>query len=94
VANVGFLGLGIMGAPMTLRLIRAGHREHGLIRSAKPNAVIVDCSTISPVVSKEQAAIAMGYGEYQRFYSRVGVRRPKPDIGSTWGVMQLHRSPS
>ncbi len=107
-ANVGFLGLGIMGAPMTLRLIRAGHRltvwshnrekaaqfaaanpcalvdtpahvaqqsevvflcvgdsamsrevilgENGLIRTAKPGSMIVDCSTISPMVSKEIAA--------------------------------------
>jgi 3-hydroxyisobutyrate dehydrogenase-like beta-hydroxyacid dehydrogenase len=107
VANVGFLGLGIMGAPMTLRLIRAGHRltvwshnrdkaaqfpaanhcalaetpvqvarqsevvflrvgdcamsrevilgENGLIWTAKPGAMIVDCSTISPMASKEIA---------------------------------------
>ncbi|QNI35332.1 NAD(P)-dependent oxidoreductase [Edaphobacter albus] len=105
--NIGFLGLGIMGAPMTLRLIQAGHhltvwshnREKvtrfakangceladtpaevarnsdviflcvgntemsrevilgasGLIRTARPGSLIVDCSTISPMVSKEIA---------------------------------------
>ncbi|MBS1798397.1 MAG: NAD(P)-dependent oxidoreductase [Acidobacteria bacterium] len=105
--NIGFLGLGIMGAPMTLRLIQAGHhltvwshncekaarfakanaceladtpaevarnsdviflcvgdtkmsREvilgaSGLIRTARPGSLIVDCSTISPMVSKKIA---------------------------------------
>lgn len=106
-ANIGFLGLGIMGMPMTLRLIKAGHRltvwshsldkgarfaeingcksantpaevaqecdvificvgdtemsrevilgENGLIDGAQPGCLIVDCSTISPMVSKDIA---------------------------------------
>ena len=106
-ANVGFLGLGIMGEPMTRRLIGAGHRltvwshthekarrfaesfqcalaespadvalasdtivvcvgdtamsqevilgEHGLIETARAGSLIVDCSTISPMASKEIA---------------------------------------
>ncbi|HEY8997401.1 MAG TPA: NAD(P)-dependent oxidoreductase [Edaphobacter sp.] len=105
--NIGFLGLGIMGTPMTLRLIQAGHRltvwshtrekaerfaqangcdlaetpadvarnsdviflcvgdtemsreaifgASGLIQTARPGSLIVDCSTISPMASKEFA---------------------------------------
>lgn len=107
-ANVGFLGLGIMGAPMARQLIGAGHkvtvwshngvkamafaRAHGadaaatpaevarsssyiflcvgdtemskevilgncgLAEGASPGTLIVDCSTISPLVSKEIAS--------------------------------------
>lgn len=106
-ANIGFLGLGIMGGPMAQHLIDAGHnatvwshnsekaaqfaRTHGvvaaatpadvarqskyiflcvgdtamskevilgasgLIEGAAPDTLIVDCSTISPLASKEIA---------------------------------------
>lgn len=107
-ANVGFLGLGIMGAPMAGHLVSAGHRvtvwshnavkaqkfaqqhgcelartpaevarnsqtsflcvgntamsrkvilgEDGLIRGAAAGSLIVDCSTVSPMASKQIAA--------------------------------------
>lgn len=106
-ANVGFLGLGIMGAPMAKRLLGAGHRvtvwSHngdkakalaradgadwaatpaevatasdycfvcvgdtamsrevllgaaGLIEGAREGTVVVDCSTISPMASREMS---------------------------------------
>ncbi|OAA91358.1 2-hydroxy-3-oxopropionate reductase [Clostridium coskatii] len=104
--NVGFIGLGIMGRPMVLNLMKAGHKvtvydinesaaqklvhegaigakspketaenkdiiftmlpnskhveevvlgENGVIESAKKGSVIIDMSSISPVVSKKIA---------------------------------------
>lgn len=104
--NIGFIGLGIMGRPMSLNLIKAGHNltvydinkdsvenlvsrgaaaaaspkevgensdiiftmlpnsqhvkevvlgTNGVIEGAKEGAVIIDMSSISPVVSKEIA---------------------------------------
>ncbi|NMO94352.1 2-hydroxy-3-oxopropionate reductase [Paenibacillus lemnae] len=104
--KIGFIGLGIMGKPMSLHLVRAGYEltvfdinvsaieelvtsgaraastpkevgehsdiiftmlpngehvksvvlgESGIIHSAKPGTVVVDMSSISPVVSKEIA---------------------------------------
>src|ERR1041385_3465153 len=107
-AQLGFLGLGIMGYPMARHLVKSGHdvalwsntaakakelakegkatacaspREvaanadfifycvgdsamaqeittgkSGLIEGVRPNAVIADCSTIAPSVSKEIGA--------------------------------------
>lgn len=108
-ANLAFLGLGIMGYPMARNLLRAGHSvalwsntadkavklaaeekggkacatpaeaavnadyvflcvgdtamsqevllgEHGVIAGAKPGAVVVDASTVSPSASKAIAA--------------------------------------
>ncbi|HEY8892747.1 MAG TPA: 2-hydroxy-3-oxopropionate reductase [Clostridium sp.] len=105
--NIGFIGLGIMGKPMTLNLIKAGHNltvydinketvkqlvslgatsaespkevaansdiiftmlpnskhvrevvlgENGIVKSAKEGTVIIDMSSITPVVSKEIAS--------------------------------------
>lgn len=105
--NIGFIGLGIMGKPMSLNLIKAGHNltvydinkeaveklvslgakgatspkevaensdiiftmlpnsqhvkevilgETGIIKSAKKGTVIIDMSSITPVVSKEIAS--------------------------------------
>jgi len=105
--NIGFIGLGIMGKPMTLNLIKAGHNltvydinketvkqlvslgatsaespkevaansdiiftmlpnsqhvrevvlgENGISKSAKKGTVIIDMSSITPVVSKEIAS--------------------------------------
>lgn len=113
-ADVGFLGLGIMGAPMARNLVAAGHRvivwshnaekaasfasqhgcalaktpaevacrsqvsflcvgdtamsrevilgDDGLVHGAAPGTLIVDCSTISPVASKEIGAQLAGRG--------------------------------
>jgi len=104
---IGFIGLGIMGKPMALNLMKAGHRlvvtsrsrkpvdevvaagatgagppaevaraatiiitmvpdtpdvekvltgENGVLTELKPGAVVIDMSTISPVVTKKLAA--------------------------------------
>ncbi len=104
--NIGFIGLGIMGKPMSLNLIKAGHNltvydinketvkiivnsgatsaespkevaansdiiftmlpnsqhvkevvlgENGIIQSAKKGTIVIDMSSITPVVSKEIA---------------------------------------
>lgn len=106
--DIAFIGLGIMGTPMALNLLKAGHRlrvharreaamqplaqagstacaspadaargsqviftmvsdtpdvqqvvlgEHGVIHGAAPGAIVVDMSTISPVATREMAAI-------------------------------------
>jgi 2-hydroxy-3-oxopropionate reductase len=106
--KIGFIGLGIMGKPMSKNLIKAGHElfvcghkakgpveelvalgakavatpkeaaeqskiiftmlpnspqvkevvlgENGIIKGAKPGSVVVDMSSISPMVSRELAA--------------------------------------
>lgn len=105
--NIGFIGLGIMGKPMALNLIKAGHRltvydinqeavealvnsgavaasspievgesseivitmlpashhvkevvlgGNGIINSAKEGTVVIDMSSITPVVSREIAS--------------------------------------
>ncbi|MCB2293673.1 2-hydroxy-3-oxopropionate reductase [Clostridium algoriphilum] len=105
--NIGFIGLGIMGKPMTLNLIKAGHKltvfdinkeavklmvnagatsaespkdvaensdiiftmlpnsqhvkevvlgENGITQSAKNGTIVIDMSSITPVVSKEIAS--------------------------------------
>ena len=111
--KVAFLGLGNMGLPMALNLIKAGHRVHGfdliqsqldafkagggipvqsaseaakdadviismlpasrhvealylgdagLLATANPKALLIDCSTISPKVSQAVAAAAKAKG--------------------------------
>lgn len=111
--RIGFIGLGIMGKPMSLHLVKAGFEvtvfdinvsavdeiaaegakpasspmevgensdviftmlpngehvksvllnENGVIKGAKPGSVVVDMSSISPVVSKEITAALEAYG--------------------------------
>ncbi|MGH9397545.1 MAG: NAD(P)-dependent oxidoreductase [Terriglobia bacterium] len=111
--SIGFIGLGIMGQPMALNLVKAGHKvsifnrtpgkaealekagaraasspadaardasfvmtivsdsaameevalgKNGLIESIRPGAVLVDSSTISPVVSRKLACHIAGKG--------------------------------
>jgi 2-hydroxy-3-oxopropionate reductase len=110
---IGFIGLGIMGRPMALNLMKAGYSlavydvlpeavarlaehgaipgsspkevaeqcdivmtmvpnsqhvrevvlgENGIIRGAKPGAIIIDMSSITPTAAKEIAAEASQYG--------------------------------
>jgi 2-hydroxy-3-oxopropionate reductase len=105
--KIGFIGLGIMGKPMSLNLIKAGHQlvvldlakdavaelvaagaetapnpgamagrvemiitmlpnspqveavvlgEHGILEGARPGLVVVDMSSIAPLVSRQLAA--------------------------------------
>jgi len=41
VSDVGFVGLGIMGRPMALHLVRGGHRVHLFTRSGVPDDLVV-----------------------------------------------------
>jgi 2-hydroxy-3-oxopropionate reductase len=64
VAKVGFIGLGIMGAPMAVNLVKAGHDVVGYSRT--PSSVerllehgVVAGTSISDVVSGSDAVITM-----------------------------------
>src|SRR5688572_11650036 len=69
--RLAFIGLGIMGGPMAGHLLAAGHAlvvhtrtqpradellDRGVIHGAKPGAIVVDHSTISPAATREMAA--------------------------------------
>jgi 2-hydroxy-3-oxopropionate reductase len=53
-ANVGFIGLGIMGAPMAGHLIKGGHRVYLQSRSGVP-AALTDAGGVACVTAKEVA---------------------------------------
>jgi 2-hydroxy-3-oxopropionate reductase len=53
-ANVGFIGLGIMGSPMAGQLIKGGHRVHLHTRKKVPQA-LVDAGGIACMSGKEVA---------------------------------------
>lgn len=111
--SVGFIGLGIMGQPMAMKLVKAGHRvavfnrtpgktaalekagarvasspsgaardasfvmtivsdsaamedvvlgKNGVLETIQPGAILIDSSTISPVVSRKLACHVAGKG--------------------------------
>ncbi len=111
--KIGFIGLGIMGQPMAMNLIKAGHKlavynrtpgkaagfeaagarlattpadavrdadfvmiivsdsaavesvvtgPDGILQTLKSGAIVIDSSTISPVVSRKMACLAAGKG--------------------------------
>ncbi len=111
--SIGFIGLGIMGQPMALNLIKAGHKlavynrtagktaaleaagarvatspadaardaevvmmivsdppaveavvtgTGGILESVRPGTLVIDSSTISPVVSRKMACLVAGKG--------------------------------
>jgi 2-hydroxy-3-oxopropionate reductase len=61
--NVGFIGLGIMGAPMAGQLQKAGHTLYLHTRSAVPDELIagggVKCASSAEVASKADVVITM-----------------------------------
>ena len=59
ILNVGFIGLGIMGAPMCGHLIKAGHKVFVTTRSKVPDAIAQTSATIcsSPADVARQADI-------------------------------------
>jgi len=61
--NVGFIGLGIMGAPMALHLIKGGHRLFLQSRSGVPAALTeaggTPCSSGQEVAQRAEAIIVM-----------------------------------
>ena len=61
--NVGFIGLGIMGAPMCSHLINAGHNVFVTTRSKVPEAIAqskaVQCASAQEVAQKADLIITM-----------------------------------
>jgi 2-hydroxy-3-oxopropionate reductase len=61
--KVGFVGLGIMGAPMAANLIRAGHEVHLFSRSGVPQALRDSggrpCASGKEVASRAEVVITM-----------------------------------
>jgi 2-hydroxy-3-oxopropionate reductase len=53
-ANLGFIGLGIMGAPMAGHLIKGGHRVHLHSRSGAP-AVLTEAGGVACASAQEVA---------------------------------------
>ena len=62
-ANIGFIGLGIMGRPMAGHLLTAGHRLFAHSRSSVPEELIkngaVACASSAGVASKAEIIITM-----------------------------------
>ena len=61
--DIGFIGLGIMGTPMAMQLIAAGHtvyvRTRGKVPAAIANTSAVPCTSAAEVASKAQVIFMM-----------------------------------
>jgi 2-hydroxy-3-oxopropionate reductase len=61
--NIGFIGLGIMGTPMALHLVNAGHRLHVHTRSAVPAAIAATsakaCASAAEVTQASDVVFTM-----------------------------------
>ncbi|CAN5908422.1 2-hydroxy-3-oxopropionate reductase [soil metagenome] len=61
--DIGFIGLGIMGAPMALHLIAAGHRlsvfTHGKLRPEIAEAGVTACATSKEVAERSAIVFVM-----------------------------------
>ena len=61
--DIGFIGLGIMGTPMAMQLIAAGHtvfvRTRGKVPAAIANTSAVACTSAAEVASKAQVIFMM-----------------------------------
>jgi len=62
-ADIGFIGLGIMGAPMAGQLIKGGHRVHLFSRSGAPQELLsaggIACKSPKEVAHKSDVVITM-----------------------------------
>ena len=62
-AELGFVGLGIMGRPMALNLMRGGHRVHLMSRSGVPPDLVdaggVACATAAEVARAAEVIFSM-----------------------------------
>lgn len=62
-ANIGFIGLGIMGTPMAKHLIEGGHTVYAHSRSKVPRSVLesgaIECASAREVAQKAQTIIIM-----------------------------------
>ena len=61
--NVGFIGLGIMGAPMALHLVEAGHQLFVHTRSRVPDAITATsakaCASAAEVAKQSEVIVTM-----------------------------------
>src|SRR5450432_3252333 len=60
-SRIGFSGLGNMGLPMAVNLIKAGHAVEGvggIVENANPGTLLIDCSTIDVETTRAVAAEA------------------------------------
>src|SRR5690349_6008588 len=61
--NIGFIGLGIMGAPMALHLVNAGHQlfvsAHGPVPEAVTAAGAKACANAAEVTSQSEIVFTM-----------------------------------
>jgi 2-hydroxy-3-oxopropionate reductase len=62
-ANIGFIGLGVMGRPMAGHLLRAGHQLFGYSRTSVPDELVNEgalaCGSSAEVASKAEIIITM-----------------------------------
>ena len=62
-ADIGFIGLGIMGSPMAGHLIKGGHRVHLYSRSGVPKVLVeaggIACASPKDVAQKSEIVITM-----------------------------------
>jgi 2-hydroxy-3-oxopropionate reductase len=61
--NIGFIGLGIMGAPMALHLVEAGHQVHVHTRGKVPDTISSSkaqkCANAAEVTAKSEVVFTM-----------------------------------
>jgi 2-hydroxy-3-oxopropionate reductase len=61
--NIGFIGLGIMGAPMALHLVEAGHQVHVHTRGKVPESIADSkaqkCANAADVTAKSEVVFTM-----------------------------------
>src|SRR3569832_450078 len=61
--NIGFIGLGIMGAPMALHLVDAGHQVHVHTRGKVPESIADSmaqkCANAADVTAKSEVVFSL-----------------------------------
>ena len=61
--NIGFIGLGIMGAPMALQLVGAGHQlfvnTHGAIPESVAGSSAIPCASAADVTGQSDIVFLM-----------------------------------
>src|SRR5512146_6761 len=61
--NIGFIGLGIMGAPMAMHLVETGHQVHVHTRGKVPDGIAASkaqrCASAAEVTAKSEVVFTM-----------------------------------
>ena len=71
-ATIGFIGLGVMGSPMAINLVRAGHTVAGCNRTSSKTAALVEAGRTHSVLRQRA-----------RFTSANATDRPSSAPGRT-----------